>query len=186
MVYIFLATGFEEMEALITADILRRCSVEVSLVGVTGEHIEGAHGITVKSDISIDDVKPGAEMLILPGGMPGVTNLYACEKLREMLTEQNSRGGYIAAICAAPSILGQLGILKGKRAVCYPGFEDKLTGARIETDVTVSADGNIITSKAAGTTFDFAYRLARLLRGKKEADRVIGSVFYKLDEQRLD
>ncbi len=186
MVYIFLATGFEEMEALITADMLRRAGVEVKLCGVTGEYVTGAHGITVKTDIGIDEADSAVDMMILPGGLPGVDNLWACDRLRSLIEEQYNAGRYVAAICAAPSILGRLGILNGKRAICYPGFEDKLSGARVETDAIVSTDGNVITSKAAGTTFDFAHKLTELLVGIKVADKVRDGVFYRSGEKHLD
>lgn len=186
MVYIFLATGFEEMEALITADMMRRAGIDVKLVGVTGEYVDGAHGITVKTDMGIADVNGTADMMVLPGGLPGVDNLWACEKLRSLLTEQYNAGKYVAAICAAPSILGKLGMLDGKRAICYPGFEDKLTGAKVEVDAVVSSDGNVITSKAAGTTFDFAHKLTEVLVGIKIADKIRDGVFYKSGEKHLD
>lgn len=186
MVYIFLATGFEEMEALITADMMRRAGIDVKLCGVTGEYVTGARGITVKSDVSIDDVNGTADMMVLPGGLPGVDNLWACDKVRELITEQYNAGKYVAAICAAPSIFGKLGMLEGKRAICYPGFEDKLTGAKVEVDAVVSTDGNVITSKAAGTTFDFAHKLTELLVGIQTADKIRDSVYYKSGEKHLD
>ena len=124
MVYMFLATGFEEVEALAPLDILRRAGVEVTTVGIGGELITGAHGITVKADIADSVFRDDApEMVILPGGMPGTRNLDASPVVEAALSAVAANDGYLAAICAAPMVLGKRGLLKGKRAICYPGFE---------------------------------------------------------------
>lgn len=179
MIYVFLADGFEEIEALTPVDVLRRAQAEVTTVGVTGTLVRGAHGICVQSDIAMADFTPrDAEMLILPGGMPGTTNLEQCDALKQAVTQAALDGKYVAAICAAPSILGHLGILKGKRATCYPSFEEHLIGAEI-TSSAVEVDGNIITSKGAGTAADFAFELARLARGEACAREVRSSMQYQ-------
>ncbi len=180
MIYLFLADGFEEIEALTPVDILRRSGKDITTVGVSGKTVTGAHGITVTADVTINGVSPdpdNVDMLILPGGMPGTKNLGSCEKLNSLLRNAFSAGKYIAAICAAPSIPGQLGLLEGKRATCYPGFEKYLSGA-VCTEDRVVVDGNMITSRGMGTALDFALTLVSLLDSKEEADRISSSVIY--------
>ena len=129
MYYILLAEGFEEIEALTQTDVLRRAGIEVKNVGVTGEFVTGSHGITVKADVTIDEAaKTVPEGIILPGGIPGTPNIAKSEKAVELIKAVSEKGGLVAAICAAPSVLGELGLLEGKKAICYPGFEDKLKG----------------------------------------------------------
>ena len=179
MVYIFLAEGFEEIEALTQIDLLRRAGIEVTSVGIDSKSITGAHGIEVVCDEVIDDLScSDAEMIILPGGMPGVNNLFACEKLLDIITESEKNGVYIAAICAAPLILGRLGFSKELEMICYPGFEDELKGATISKKTSV-IDGKIITAKAAGTAFDFAEKLITVLKGCENADKVMRSIYYE-------
>ena len=177
MVYVFLAEGFEEVEALTPVDLMRRAGIEVTTVGVGGEMVTGAHGIAVKADVcecrlqAADDL----EMVVLPGGMPGTLNLKASEKVNEFIDLAIDKGAFVAAICAAPSILGEKGLLKGKMAVCYPGFEDKLLGAAVfEADVI--CDGNIITARGAGAAVDFAAQLIGALKGEEEAERVLDAI----------
>ena len=149
MVYMFLAEGFEEVEALCPLDLLRRAGVEVQTVGIGGMLVTGAHGITVTADISEEafiacqDISP--EMIILPGGMPGSLNLDASPTIDAAIKATVTANGYLCAICAAPLILGRRGLLKGRRATCYPGFEDELTGA-IDVGGRVIHDGKIITA----------------------------------------
>lgn len=140
MVYEFLATGFEEVEALAPVDILRRGGVEIKTVSVTGDLlVESAHGVAIKADLLFEDADlASADLLLLPGGLPGATNLNEHEGLRKALVGQNERGGRIAAICAAPLVLGGLGLLNGKKATCYPGFEKYLTGATYTADLCTS------------------------------------------------
>lgn len=165
MIYIFLANGFEEVEALAPIDLLRRASFEVTTVSIT-EHLAviGSHNIPVIADTTIDRLGDcsDAEMLLLPGGMPGTKHLAACEKLTELLLTQNKASKPIAAICAAPSVLGALGILEGKEAICYPGFEEKLTGAVI-SDKRVVRDGNILTAAGAGVAVEFGLAAIEML-----------------------
>lgn len=176
MVYEFLAEGFEEIEALAPVDILRRAGVEIKTVSITGKkEVTGSHGITVTADILFDEISDKAEMLILPGGMPGTLNLQAFAPLCDML---KSADCYIAAICAAPSVFGALGLLKGKKAICYPGFEDKLEGAEIVQAPVVISD-KVITSKGAGTAHLFGFALLSLLKNDEEAEKLRKSMMYE-------
>ncbi len=162
MIYLFLADGFEEIEALATLDILRRADLPVLTVGVTGETVTGAHSISVEADISIGEVEPDRmEALILPGGMPGTTNLEKSEDVMALLAFAAENNILICAICAAPMILGKKGLLAGKRATCYPGFEKYLTGATLEKGVI--KDGNIITASGAGVALSFGYTICDAL-----------------------
>lgn len=163
MVYLFLANGFEEVEALAPLDLLRRAGVEVTTVGIGGEQIVGAHGITVQADMPdtmYADAKP--EMVILPGGMPGARNLDASRIVDMALKAAVRSDAYIAAICAAPFILGKRGLLEGKHATCYPGFEQELTGAILSPEKVV-ADGNLITAAGMGVAVDFGLKLVEVL-----------------------
>lgn len=176
MVYEFLAEGFEEIEALAPVDILRRAGVEIKTVSVTGKkEVTGSHGITVSADILFDEIAESPEMLILPGGMPGTLNLQGFKPLCDMLVAADC---YIAAICAAPSVFGALGLLKGKKAICYPGFEDKLIGAEI-VDAPVVISGRVITSKGAGTAHLFGFALLSLLKNSDEAEKLRKSMMYE-------
>lgn len=179
-VYVFLATGFEEIEALTPVDILRRAGIDVKLVSVTGNEIViGARGINVKADVLFENIeKDWADILVLPGGMPGTVNLLAYEPLMKLVEEYNEKGERIAAICAAPTIFGKLGILRGKKATCYPGMEADLLGADACKDSVVT-DGNITTSRGMGTALDFSLELLTLLSGSKEkADKMAEAVVY--------
>ncbi len=178
MVYMFLANGFEEVEALCPLDLLRRAGVEVTTLGVGGESVVGAHGIVVSADmpeIMYRDSSP--EMIILPGGMPGAENLDNSRIVDAAVRAASKNGAYLAAICAAPMILGKRGVLSGKRAVCFPGFEKYLDGAEIEHEKTVVRDGNIITAKGMGAAFEFGLALVEALKGKDVAERIRASVF---------
>ncbi len=156
MVYVFLAEGFEELEALAPVDVLRRAGVEVKTVGVTGKTVSGSHGISVKSDILIDEVQfDGLNGIILPGGMPGTVNLEENQTVQKFIDFAARNAKIIGAICAAPSILGHKGLLKNKKATCYIGFEKELAGAEI-VNVSAVRDGNIITGHGAGGAMDFA------------------------------
>ncbi|MGN1105796.1 MAG: DJ-1 family glyoxalase III, partial [Huintestinicola sp.] len=155
MIYVFLAQGFEETEAITPIDMLRRCGKEVITVGVTGKVVAGSHNIPVVCDITIDEtVTEGLEMIVLPGGMPGTKNLAANARVAELIRYCFDRSILIGAICAAPSVLGEMGLLDGKKAVCYPGFEDALKGAEVLT-VPAVRDGNIITARGAGAALEF-------------------------------
>lgn len=181
MVYMFLANGFEETEAVCPLDMLRRAGADVRTVAVGTDTltVTGSHGIKVNADISADDLDTGdIEMVILPGGLPGADNLFASETVRLALAEAKKSGAYIAAICAAPYILGRLGYLEGHRAVCYPGYEKELSGAVI-TDAAVVTDGTVITARAAGSALPFGLALVRALFGQERADAIADAVIYK-------
>lgn len=177
MVYALVATGFEESELIVPADLLIRGGATVKLVGVSGETVCGAHGISVKTDCTIDEVSlEDMSLLFLPGGQPGVNNLWAEQAVRDLVLAAAQRNLTIAAICAAPMILGRLGLLKGKQAVCYPGCETDLLGATL-ADASVAVDGTIVTGKAAGAVFDFVGALLQMLG--LDANHVLGSVYYE-------
>ena len=178
MVYMFLADGFEEVEALCPLDILRRAGVEVTTVGVGKDMIRGAHGIVVCADIPDVMYRDSApEMIILPGGMPGAANLDACKTVDAALKAASRKGAYMAAICAAPFVLGKRGLLEGRKAVCYPGMEDELIAAGgIYTDDAVVTDGKMITARAAGASEEFSFELIRVLCGEEAAENVRKSI----------
>lgn len=176
MIPVFLANGFEEIEALATVDILRRAGIEVVTVGVGGKMPVGAHGIAVCADITENElVLDGIDGIVLPGGMPGTLNLEASAVVQEAVAYAAERGLMMAAICAAPSVLGHGGYLRGKRATCYPGFESELTEAVI-CDGGVVADGNVITASGAGVAVDFALALVRYLVSDEAADAIYGGI----------
>ena len=160
-VYEFLANGFEEIEGLAPVDILRRGGVEIKTVSITGsEFVETSHHVTVKADLKFEDISSfdDADMLLLPGGMPGATNLLAHEGVCRALREQNNKGKRIGAICAAPMVLGRLGLLRGRKATCYPGFEKYMKGAEYTHDL-FTTDGNIITGEGPAATLPYAYKV---------------------------
>ena len=165
-VAVFLADGFEEIEALSTIDILRRAGVDVTVVSITTYYlVRGAHKVKVDADEIFDYLDfSQMDMLVLPGGMPGAQNLNEHAGLREQLKAFAAEGKEIAAICAAPMVLGDLGLLEGKNATCYPSFEPKLIGANVSTDAVV-VDGNITTGKGPAFAFDFALALVEKLMG---------------------
>ena len=176
MVYVFLANGFEEVEALVQVDMLRRCELDVKTVGIGGQVIRGSHGITVACDIEPEEMSyKGLQAIVLPGGMPGTLNLEQSEDVQNMVRHCASEGILIGAICAAPSILGHMGLLQNKKAVCFPGFEEELTGAQV-LDVPVVRDGNIITSKGAGTAFQFSFALAEAICSPAQAEHLKAGV----------
>lgn len=178
MLYMFLADGFEETEAIGALDVIRRAKIPVQLVGVAGEYVTGSHGVEIKTDIRADEID-SFEMtgVILPGGMPGTKNLMACKPLCDALVQSDAAGKRLAAICAAPSILGQLGLLKDRKATCYPGFEDALTGAKL-TGAGVVTDGNITTARGLGYALDLGIELASLLVDRPVALQVKDSIQY--------
>ncbi|MBO5321730.1 MAG: DJ-1/PfpI family protein [Clostridia bacterium] len=171
MVYLFLADGFEECEALTPLDILRRGGVTVKTVSIGNEFITGAHGITVKCDILENDIllNEDLEAVILPGGMPGTINLENNQTVRNAVSFAETHGKLICAICAAPKILGGMGLLEGKNATCFPGFEEELKGAVI-SDKFVVIDSNIITAKGAGVAFEFGFEILAHLKDSETAD----------------
>jgi 4-methyl-5(b-hydroxyethyl)-thiazole monophosphate biosynthesis len=179
MVYIFLADGFEEIEGLTVADVLRRMKIDVKTVSVTGNRlIHGSHGIDLYADSLFENENFDAgrfkeiQALVLPGGLgggKGTNMLMAHVGLKKLLAAFSSVNGLICAVCAAPSVLGALGLLKGRKAICYPGFEDRLTGAEV-TEKNVVEDGNIITSRGMGTSIEFALAIGAKIIGREAAD----------------
>ena len=178
-VCVFLADGFEEIEGLTVVDLLRRAGVSTAMVGIQGKReVTGSHNIRVQADVLLEELDTAdTALLVLPGGMPGTTSLGSCRQLTELLQQWNSQGKRIGAICAAPSVLGTLGILEGKKAVCYPGFEDKLTGAKVLTERVIT-DGNVTTSRGMGTAIPFGLELISLLKGPQEAEKIRNSILY--------
>ena len=178
-VCVFTADGFEEIEGLTVVDLLRRAGAEVLMVSVgEGLTVRGSHDIELKADVLFEEAEYGdSDILVLPGGMPGTLNLRNHEKLCALLKEFAAKDKKIAAICAAPMILGELGILKGKRATCYPGFEEKLFGAEVCTERVVR-DGNLTTSRGLGTAISFALELISQLYGEEKAEEIKKSVIY--------
>jgi 4-methyl-5(b-hydroxyethyl)-thiazole monophosphate biosynthesis len=170
-ILIHLATGFEETEAITIIDVLRRANLVAITVSVTGSlNVTGAHNITIQADLMYDEADYShAGMIVLPGGMPGTTNLQNHNGLIRKLKQFNEEQKYIAAICAAPMILGSLDFLIGKKAVCYPGFESKLNGATV-LYTPFAVDAHLITGRGVGTALDFSLEIVRLLKGEKVAN----------------
>lgn len=181
MVYVFLAKGFEELEALAPIDVLRRAGVEVKTVGVTGKRVSGSHGISINCDITIEEADfHELDGIILPGGLPGTTNLEADETVNRFIDFAAQNGKIIGAICAAPMILGHKGLLRGKNAVCYTGFEKELAGAHI-LDRPAVRDGNIVTAWGAGGAMDFALLYLETLYDNEDiAKKIARSMRYSV------
>ena len=172
-VYVFFAEGFEEIEAITPVDVLRRAGINVITVSVTGKkQVMGSHNIEITTDALLDEIKSKpADMLILPGGMPGALNLNSNEELKKLIQEYSDEGKQISAICAAPMVLGEMGLLKDKTATCYPGFENHLKGASV-TSGPVETSGNIVTGKGVGAAMKFALQLVARLIDKKTSDEL--------------
>ena len=179
-VCVFLAEGFEEIEGLTVVDLLRRAGIETRTVSIMGqEEIKGAHGIIVKADSLFENTDfSEVKMLVLPGGMPGTIRLKEHKGLEKLILKHNEEKKYLAAICAAPTVFGGMGILKGKKAICYPGMEEGLTGAEVTCQPAVT-DGHITTSRGLGTAIDFALALISELRDKESADTISKQVVYE-------
>ncbi len=179
MIYMFLATGFEEVEALCPLDLIRRAGLNIKTVGICKKEITGAHGITVIADITDEEYNTlddkSADMIFLPGGMPGTLNLAASSAVNTAIKLAIDENAYIAAICAAPSILGDMGLLAGKEAICYPGFEDRLVGARISKHKVV-LDGKILTAAGMGVALDMGLEIVKIFCGKEKADSLRAAV----------
>lgn len=180
MVYVHLANGFEEIEALTIVDLLRRADIETETVSIMGRlPVTGAHGVEVVADILFEDaVYSECELIVLPGGMPGASNLDGHSGLREKLLSFHNQDKPLAAICAAPLALGHAGILKGRKATCYPGFEKELEGAELLKDAVVS-DRGVTTSRGPATAIPFALTLIEALKGKETADQIARDLLYE-------
>ena len=182
MVFLFLADGFEEIEALTPVDLLRRAGVEVVTVGVSGKTVTGSHGIAVSADVGAEEalamLAAGTipEMIVLPGGMPGAATLDASPLVDTFIDAAEKANAYIAAICAAPMILGKRGLLRGRQATCFPGFEEYLEGAAY-MDVHTVTDGRYITGRAMGAATEFALALIKVLKGEGAAAALRAAVF---------
>jgi 4-methyl-5(b-hydroxyethyl)-thiazole monophosphate biosynthesis len=179
-VYIFLADGFEEIEALTVVDLLRRANIDIVTISMTGNMlVTGSHRITTVAEALFNNLDySDADMLVLPGGMPGTKNLGEHPGLDALLKDFAAKGKKIAAICAAPRVLGTKGLLEGKKATCYPGHEEALHGAKLmREDVVI--DSNIITSRGMGTAIDFSLAIIRKLKGAEEAKRISDQIQYR-------
>lgn len=176
MILVLLANGFEEIEALTPIDMLRRAGAKVKTVGINGKTATGAHGICVVCDAEPDEIElSDVSMVILPGGMPGATNLDVSPFTDKVIEAVNKNGGRLAAICAAPLVLGRRGILSGKSATCYPGFENELLGANVVMESVVT-DGNITTARGMGVALKFAKELISLTVGEKIAAEISAAI----------
>ena len=173
MVYVLLGTGFEEMEAIAPIDLMRRADIQVLTVGVTGKTVYGSHYIGVEADILIDEMDlTDMDMIVLPGGLGGVASARASRSATEALDFARKNGKFVAAICAGPTVLADLGITDGKHATCYPGCEDGMGSALMEPDAAVIRDGKLITGASAGCAIPFGLELIRALKGDEIANKV--------------
>lgn len=181
-VAIFLATGFEEIEALAVVDLLRRAQVQIDMVSITGEKkVIGSHRITVETETVLNRVNFDAyDMLILPGGMPGTLNLEACEEFMTQVEAFYEQKKWLAAICAAPSILGHKNMLQGRVACCYPGFEKDLLGANVSYEA-VCVDGKIVTARGMGCAVDFGLKIVEILLGEEASRDLAQKIILRID-----
>lgn len=178
MLYMFLAEGFEEVEAIATLDVIRRAKIDIETVGVGSKNITGAHGVTVRCDIDTDEATfTGLEGVILPGGMPGTKNLLADDHVNKAIDYCYSQGKLVSAICAAPMILGVKGLLRGKEATCFPGFEGDLEGAVISEKYYVT-DGNIITARGMGSAINFGLEIVKYFKDEATANELKATLQY--------
>jgi 4-methyl-5(b-hydroxyethyl)-thiazole monophosphate biosynthesis len=177
---VFLADGFEEIEGLTVVDLCRRAGITVHTVSITGSlTITGSHGIVLQADQLMEETDfTDLDMVVLPGGLRGTNALKAHDGVKQKVQEFLDDGKYIAAICAAPTVFGAMGILNGKKAICYPGMEGDLTGAEVTTEPVVQ-DGKIITSRGLGTAIDFALKIIENLKNLEKADEIAKSVVYR-------
>ncbi len=177
MIYVFMANGTEEVEALTPVDCLRRCELEVKTVGIGSNVVRSSHGVPVITDLDANEIvlDDKLDMIVLPGGMPGTLNLEKNEQVQKAIDFCVEQGKYVAAICAAPSILGHKGLLRGRRATCFPGFEETLEGA-VVTGEPVEVDGRFVTGKGAGAAMAFSLKLVEVLISKSRADTLAASL----------
>ena len=176
MVYMLLGTGFEETEAIAPLDLLRRAGVSVATVGLNGKTIFGSHGIGITADMQIGEMDlTDLDMIILPGGLGGVASIRACTAAMEAIRFAWENGKYVAAICAGPTVLADLGITDGKNATCYPGCESQMGNANMVCEAAVR-DGKLITGTSAGCAIPFGLALIEALKGQAEADRIAAQI----------
>lgn len=179
MVYIILGTGFEEIEAVAPCDILRRGGVDVRFAGIGGKLITGGNGITVQADCTVEEMDlEQMDMIVLPGGMGGVRSILGSETAMDAVRWAHENGRFVAAICAAPSILAKLGITDGKQAVVYPGMEPEM-GTALMQDANAVRDGRVLTGRAPGAALDFGYLLLGTLKDEETAQRVRSGMVYQ-------
>ena len=179
LVYFLVGKGFEETELIAPVDILRRGGVEVQTVGIGGTEIEGAHGVTIRTDTTVEKIDDGKlEMIVLPGGMGGVTAIRGSAAAIRALRAAHTGGKFVAAICAGPTVLAELGITDGKKAVCYPGMESEM-GAAEMIDADAVRDGKLICGRAPGAALDFGLLLLETLKGKDTAETVRRGLVYE-------
>ena len=180
MIYVFLANGFEEIEALAPVDFLLRAGVNVKTVGISGKFCRGAHGINVEADILPEDVVLNDKLqgVILPGGMPGAENLNNSAHVQKAIDYCAENGKIIGAICAAPFVLGRKGLLEGKNATCFPGFEGELKGASLSESGVVT-DGTIVTAKGAGVAWEFGAAICSVLMGEEKAQQILRGIQWR-------
>lgn len=177
MVYMLLGTGFEETEAIAPLDLLRRAGLETATVGITGKIVYGSHKIGIEADILMDEMDLSKlEMIILPGGLGGVASARASRSAMDALKYAWDNGKYVAAICAGPTVLADLGITDGKKATCYPGCEDGMGSAILQENAAAVQDGRLITGTSAGCAIPFGLKLIEALKGKEEADRIANQI----------
>lgn len=180
MVLVLLHDGFEEMEVVIPVDLLRRGGVDVTLCGVTSMTVTGAHGITLTADLPLSDADLArADMVFVPGGLGGVNGILASEEACALLKQACADDKYLAAICAGPTVLSRLGLIDGKRAVCYPGMEDLLPPALSQDGVCTVRDGKVLTAQAAGSAFELGLMMLENLKDAAVAQQVCQSVYYR-------
>ncbi len=182
MIYVILGNGFEETEAIGPIDCLRRAGLPVCTLGIGGSIVKSSHGVEMRADRSIDGLTQAdveaAEMVILPGGLGGVSEIIACPPAVELVRYAAEHDRWVAAICAAPTILGGMGLLEGRKAVCYPGMEEGLCDAEVQLGSGVVLDGKIVTGEAAGSTLEFGLTLVRCLAGQEKADEVANAIHF--------
>lgn len=180
MVYILLGTGFEETEAIAPGDVLRRAQIPMEYVGIGGKIVEGAHGISIQADITVEEMKlDSMDMIVLPGGLGGVASIEGSDKAMAAVEYALKNDKFVAAICAAPTILGKRGYLDGRNAVCYPGCEGEMGGAIVHPEKEAVMDGKIITGRAPGAAIEFGLTLAGLLPGSYTPDEIAGYMVYE-------
>lgn len=173
MVYIILGEGFEEMEAIVPCDMLRRAGIAVQLAGIGGTVIRGSRGICVNADLTVEQMDcVHTNMIVLPGGLGGVASILSSQTVLHAVQQVYQNGHYVAAICAAPTVLAQLGITDNKKATCYPGMENQMGTAQMQPNAKAVTDGHVITGTAAGTAYDFALEMITALKGKATAAQV--------------
>ena len=179
MVYIMLGKGFEETEAIAPGDVLRRAQIPMQYVGIGGRIVEGAHGIAIQADITLEEMDLAQmDMIVLPGGLGGVSSVEGSAGAMDAVKYALDNGKYVAAICAAPTILGKRGWLDGKHATCYPGCEDSMGKAIVHVDKEAVVDGNIITGRAPGAAIEFGLTLAGILPGAFSPNEIAGYMVY--------